>query len=309
MLSPITDKVECKRSFAALKSYLIDGAAKFRRVIGWPSGHDEFTVYWHQKAEFWVAFGVGELSRYWCAYGTTDPTDTHRSLEITCEINPPRSGVDRRCGGVFLADAGGNVYLGHSGKIGGGRKGIGKSAFLDSYGGRPQPVEWPDGASAEVIVFGRIGKPAFLENIGAYLRAVRDFKADTTKPTQARIVKKNPDLLFTPEFSGTRKKYTVTDAIESECDHGRVVNALHAELTAMGIESYTTRKIDLFIVDEKETITHLIEVKTAQNTTSLYQAAGQVMLHGALEKSQPRRIVVLPANPLKIRSLGCGGSE
>ena len=36
------------------------------------------------------------------------------------------------------------------------------------------------------------------------------------------------------------------------------------------------------------------EVKTDQNTTSLYQAVGQVMLHAALRYGAPHRILVLP---------------
>jgi hypothetical protein len=72
------------------------------------------------------------------------------------------------------------------------------------------------------------------------------------------------------------------------------VNTLHTELKALGLDAYKTFKIDLFLADPKGRITHLIEVKTDQATTSLYQAVGQVMLHGALEKSNPRCILVLP---------------
>jgi hypothetical protein len=83
-------------------------------------------------------------------------------------------------------------------------------------------------------------------------------------------------------------------AIEGHCDHGTVVNTLHAKLKDLGLDAYRTSKIDLFLADEKANITHLVEVKTDQATTSLYQAVGQVMLHGALEKSDPQRIIVVP---------------
>ena len=120
------------------------------------------------------------------------------------------------------------------------------------------------------------------------------FKANATGQTPAPITEKNPDLAFTPEFEGPKKKYKLTSAIESQCDHGTVVNTLHAELEALGLDAYKTSKIDLFLADDQANITHLIEVKTDQATTSLYQAVGQVMLHGALEKSDPQRILVLP---------------
>ena len=80
----------------------------------------------------------------------------------------------------------------------------------------------------------------------------------------------------------------------TECDHGTVVNTLHDELEAMGREAYSTRKIDLFLADRDANITHVLEIKTDQCTSSIYQAVGQVMLHGVLEKSDPHRILVLP---------------
>jgi len=39
----------------------------------------------------------------------------------------------------------------------------------------------------------------------------------------------------------------------------------------------------------------LFEIKTDQNTTTLYQAVGQAMLHGALRRSDPKRILVPPS--------------
>jgi hypothetical protein len=292
-LSPITSRKEGKVAFDALRSCLITGSKNFKRNVGWPGDHGEFTLYWHEKAGFWVVFGEEEQSRYWCAYGTMDP-NTHSSVNITCEINPPIEGIDRRCAGIFLKDSGTGLYLGHSGKVGGGRKGIGKTNFLEQYSGTREEVEWPDGVTAEVVLLGKIGGRSFINNLAAYLRAVEAFKSDTTGQTPAAVAERNPDLSFTPEFEGPKKKYRLTAAIESQCDHGTVVNTLHAELKAFGLHAYKTFKIDLLLADPKGTITHLIEVKTDQTTTSLYQAVGQVMLHGTLEKSDPRRIVVLP---------------
>ena len=120
-------------------------------------------------------------------------------------------------------------------------------------------------------------------------------KANATGQIPAQIAEKNPDLSFTPEFQGPKKGYTLTAAIESQCDHGRVVNTLHTELKVLGFDAYRTARIDLFLADGENNITHLIEVKTDQTTTNLYEAVGQVMMHGALEKScWPQRILVLP---------------
>jgi len=292
-LSPITTRRESRIAFHKLRSCLIAASRRFHRKVGWPGEHGEFTLYWHHDAGFWVVFGLEELSRYWCAYGTMDP-NSHASVDITCEINPPTEGIDRRCGGVFLRDSGSGLYLAHSGKVGGGRKGIGKTSFLEQYSGSLEEIEWPDGVTAEVVLLGKIGGKSFVKNLANYIRAVEAFKTNATGQTPAPITEKNPDLAFTPEFAGPKKKYKLTSAIESQCDHGTVVNTLHAELKALGLDAYKTSKIDLFLADSKANITHLIEVKTDQATTSLYQAVGQVMLHGALENSDPRRILVLP---------------
>ena len=292
-LTPITTRKESRAAFGKLTACLKTGAARFQRNIGWPGAHGEFTLQWHKSAGFWVVFGTQEHNRYWCAYGTMDP-DSHSSVDITCEINPPTEGIDRRCGGIFLKDSGSGLYLAHSGKVGGGRKGIGKTAFLETYGGETEEIEWPDGVTGEVVILGKIGGKAFLSNLASYIQAVEDFKADATGRAPKEVTQKNPDLGFKPEFEGPRKKYKLTDAIESKCYHGIVVNTLQRELASMGLAAGSNRNIDLYVEDGKSNITHVFEVKTDQCTTSIYQAVGQVMLHSALVKKAPHRILVLP---------------
>ena len=291
-LTPITTRKESKVAYDKLRACLKAGAVRFQRSVGWPGAHGEFTLYWHEKERFWVLFNPDE--RYWSAYyGAMNPNE-HRSLEITCEINPPTEGIDRRYGGIFLKDSGSRLYLAHSGKVAGGRKGIGKTAFLETYGGETEEIEWPDGVTGEVVILGKIGGKAFLSNLASYIKAVEDFKADATGRAPKEVTQKNPDLGFKPEFEGPRKKYKLTDAIESKCYHGIVVNTLQRELASMGLAAGSNRNIDLYVEDGKSNITHVFEVKTDQCTTSIYQAVGQVMLHSALVKKAPHRILVLP---------------
>jgi hypothetical protein len=220
-LSPITTRKESKIAFDALRSCLIAGSKEIRHKVGWPGGHGEFNLHWHEDARFWVVFGVEERSRYWCAYGRMDPK-LHSSVDITCEINPPTKGTDRRCGGVLLKDSGSGLYLAHSGKVGGGRKGVGKTNFLKGYsethpvvalGARPsvEQIDWPNGGTREVVLLGKIGDRSFVNNLADYIRAVGEFKANATGQTPAAISEKNPDLTFVPEFEGPRKKYKLTN--------------------------------------------------------------------------------------------------
>lgn len=203
-------------------------------------------------------------------------------------------GIDRRCAGSFLKDSRSGFYLAHSGKVGGGRKGIGKTNFLDTYSGSLQEIEWPDGITQEVVLIGKIGGKSFIADLSSFIRSVEAFKASPMGQLSPSLAEQNPDLMFSPEFEGRRTKYTLTGAFESECRHGTIVNALQVELEALGFKAYNTRNIDLMLADDMNTLTHLFEVKTDQTTTSLYQAVGQVLLNGALRNSDPQRIVVLP---------------
>jgi|ERR1700680_4289938 len=254
-LTPLTKKSEIRKAYGALVTSLKSGAVKRRNVVGWKGGNDVFTLYWHPDEQFWVVFSVGDFGGFWCPYGTADPT-RRKTVGITCEINPPEEGVNRRKGGVFLRDSANNFFLGHTGKVAGGRNGIGKSAFLDNYSGALQEIEWPDGVTSEVVVIGRIGGRSFPRSVGNYLHAVEEFKVTVTTPTPESISSKNPDLSFRPEFEGPRKLYVLTEAIESQCDHGTVVNALHAELIALGFDAYSTSKIDLYLANSNAAITH-----------------------------------------------------
>ena len=166
-------------AFYALRSCLTGGSEKFNRRLVWPGDHGEFTLYWQEYAGFWVVFGQEGHSRYWCAYGTMDPK-SNSSLKIGCEINPPTGEINRHSGGIFLKDSDSRLYLSHFGEFGGGRKGIGKTPFLDIYEGKTEEIEWPDGVTLKVVVIGKIGDESFLGNLASYIMAVEDFKTGET---------------------------------------------------------------------------------------------------------------------------------
>ena len=56
-------------------------------------------------------------------------------------------------------------------------------------------------------------------------------------------------------------------------------------------------------------MTHLFEVKTNFGRSGIYESIGQLMLHGALERNSPRRVLVPPGRPsgdteVRLRRLG-----
>jgi hypothetical protein len=198
---------------------------------------------------------------------------------------------------MFVRDDQGLVYLTHSGKVGGGRKGIGKAAFLEAYRGENiTSIKLPDGEAVDAIIVGRVDGGHLPAHIAHFVREVERFKRKrigTEPPTPTSP----PSTIFSPEFSGARKSYEIVGKIESRCDHGPVISALEETLTARGFTPGNDRHRDLFLSRTDGTMAYLFEAKTDLSTTSLYTGVGQLMLHGAIQQPEPKRILVLPDKP------------
>lgn len=133
-----TDLGESLRAFDAFKTAFAIGAHPFpNHYVGWQGGSVTVDVYWHMSIGIWGVFerrppdeGKG-AARFWNCFGIADP-GKDSMLSITVEINPPHQGEDRRTAGVFLRGEEGRFHVGHSGKVGGGRPGIGQRRFETS---------------------------------------------------------------------------------------------------------------------------------------------------------------------------------
>ena len=122
-----------------------------------------------QEFDLWYAWHEHD-SRYWNAFGTGNPFGSS-SPPIVVEINPPRSGVDSRMGGLFLADEQDQVYLAHRGRINGGT-----ALFLSSY--KEQGKVIPIDGSREALVIGSLDSPHFLSDLERFVKDVERFKRD-----------------------------------------------------------------------------------------------------------------------------------
>lgn len=263
------------------------------RVLGWQGGNEVGTVYWHSRDRVWSAFKPVD-NRYWCSFGTSDPTSA-TMLAITCEINPPYEGINRQCAGAFARDESGQIYLTHSGKIGGGRQGIGKSTFLAAYrGDNRETLIWPDGMETTSIVIGRVDSARLLRQVAHFVHEVERFKGSVSRGEKQPLA---AAVNFVLEFSGQRRSYRVHNLVESRSDHGLVVQELFDQLTERGHRVGNDQARDLFVASPSGSVKILFEVKTDLATSSVYQAVGQLMLHGAAEPTEPRRVLVLPGKP------------
>jgi hypothetical protein len=309
-LTPVTDPDEISAAYKQLSANLKRDAKSFHKQdVGWPGGSGRYTVYWRPKERFWSMLESSTKEQwYWCSFGTEKPPQA-RSISIVCEINPPFRSYDRMLGGAFLRDNTGNVYLAHSGKIGGGKQGIGKSAFLQYWRGESkETVSWPDRLTTEMIVLGGVKSPSLSANILQFVREVEEFKSAVVSgvwnQASARLKQ-----TFTPEFMGARKSYTITGVIQARSDHGRIIKALAALLKKHKLKFANDKNRDMYVLAKNNKVQYLFEAKTDATTTSIYQGIGQALYHTALYKPRPQPVLVMPGRPKKqsakvLRALG-----
>jgi hypothetical protein len=291
-LIPLTTAREVEHAFRIFAERMKRGQP-LPRTVGWQGGNQTLTVCWHIREKIWTSLELGG-NRHWCGFGTTDPNAAD-NLVITVEFNPPYEGVNRRCAGVFARDDAGNIYATHSGKVGGGRSGVGRLTFLPFYRGDNRDILlWPDGQETDVIVIGRIDGKNLVAQFAHFAREVERFKASAVKGARSAIAA--PKKRFTPEFVGQRKSYRYSGKVESQCNHGLVVSALADSLEKRGLEYANDQVRDLFVVGP-DGISVLFEIKTEVSTSSVYQAVGQLMLNGAAEAKAPKLVLVLPEKP------------
>jgi len=184
--SLITDQDESLSAFEAFRTAFAADAQFFpMHSLGWQGGSVSADVHWHRSLRIWGVFERSPLDehinapRFWICFGVADPND-ESMLKITVEMNPPHQGENRRIGGVFLRDEESRIYVGHSGKVGGGRPGIGQRAFKSFS----QQLDWreietPKGLR-EVVVFGPLQAGRLSNALAPFIHTVADFKESVT---------------------------------------------------------------------------------------------------------------------------------
>ena len=120
--------------------------------------------------------------RNWNIFGAGQPV-LDRSNSIAVEVN---IALQRRLAGIFALDEKtGNTILLHSGRIGGGKKGIGRKAFMKWCPGKMKmkfvdPSR--DNKEREAIFVADLGSSDFICDIEFFVNAVHRFKASLDDP-------------------------------------------------------------------------------------------------------------------------------
>jgi len=286
MLKIIDDKNSIKKAYKEfVKKFKPFIDEKIRVKVGHLGASYFLDVFWISKFNIWVYFKKGRRG-YWIPFGIGKPKEGS-NVSIICEINFPLKGIDRKRGGVFVEDiSSGDIFLAHRGKIGGGRKGIGKSLFENHYRGEWVSVN-DGGIENKVALIGAINSMNFVKQVSEFVFEVKRIK-DLVSSHDFKPLPKD----FRKEFFGEKEYKIEKNNIHAKCDHGLIVNELADSLKKQSFNVGNDRYRDLYIIRDKRVVA-VFEIKTDTSPTSIYCAVGQLLLHN-FTSPRPMLILVVP---------------
>ncbi|MCE5210609.1 MAG: hypothetical protein LLG40_03535 [Deltaproteobacteria bacterium] len=251
-------------------------------------------IFWSKKLGIWKFSQTVKEVRYWNAFGIGKP-GTSCVLSIASEINFPWAQIDRKTGGAFAEDHWGNVFVIHRGKIGGGKKGVGKSLFEQNYRGVWSLME--DGNSiSEVAVIGNLKSGRFAPQAAQFVKKIEMMKLSAAESAQTEM--DFAEISFREDLIGSEMPLP-EDEIVSACDHDLVVNELAAALKRQKIKIGNDMESELFVVDTSENrISHIFEVVTEAKEKNIMAATGKLLLQTSTAAVNPLAVLVLPADKM-----------
>jgi hypothetical protein len=219
-------------------------------------------------------------------------------LQISVEINTPYEGRNDQIAGSFARDSDtGAIYLLHSGRVGGAKKGVGKSTFLAWSNAHLTEVgDSSGGIRGGILVMPIEGKAAtrsairYIDTVARFKQAVRAGETNTPEFQQKEKLYRD----FYSEPRGRRKGKRSSE-IDYVSRHGDVLDALEAWRSSLPLEKGARQVknvlFDLGVAMGQELV-EVYEIKTSTARAHVYTAIGQLMVHGTAQKC--RRVTVLP---------------
>jgi hypothetical protein len=251
-------------------------------------------VSWSESLGIWKFSRAVKEVRYWNAFGIGKP-GTSSVLSIASEINFPWTQIDRKTGGAFAEDHWGNVFVIHRGKIGGGRKGVGKSLFEHNYRGVWSFMEDGDSIS-QVAVIGDLQSERFALQAAQFVKKIEILKSSAAASTQTEI--NFSEITFREDLIGSSTPSS-EDEIVSACDRELVISRLAAILQKQKIKIGNDTESELFAVDASENrISHIFEILTDTKENSLFAAAGKLLLQTSDAAIRPQPVLVMPEDKI-----------
>lgn len=272
---------------------------RIKKQIGYPGGGvGEVEI--STNDDFWYWPSIDERSdkspRFLNWFGMVND---QKSLNITVELNIPIAGINNRVASFFAMDPVSQTsYLIHTGKVGGGKEGVGKYAFLSYLNAKLVKVIDSKGNTKQGMILMAIHEEASIAVLLKYIRSVVKFKEAVRQdefetPQAIQLIEQYKD--YYSEYSGDKKGVRSQD-LEYRSYHGLIVDALQNWRSKKNISSSRIVKntfIDLG-VEEDGYLKELYEVKTDSSRTNIYTAIGQLMVHSHEQDCQ--KYLVIPAS-------------
>ncbi len=291
MLKVIDDEYairKYRRQFVKSFKPFID--EKIPVTLGHPGGTVKGKISWSESLGIWMFHEKISESRFWHAFGIGRPSGAS-PIPITCEINFPIRGIDRRIGGALAADRDGRVFVIHRGILGGGKKGVGKSLFADHYRG-----VWAmmgDGLlETPVALIGVLNSPLFVRQVTQFIHKI-DVIKNSFSSRSSQLEMTFEELSFREDQIG---KSHIRPIINPgfACDHGLIIKDLHDILILRGFKAANDPERDLFIANKKGEITTVFQVLPDASENSIQQGMAHLLLANADLPEWPRLILIVP---------------
>ncbi|HOM07497.1 MAG TPA: hypothetical protein PK836_04130 [Syntrophales bacterium] len=295
MLKIITDR----RLVARCRGRFLAGLRPFwdRRVpvcIGHPGGRFPARVHWSERLGLWMCHRRTEEGQIWTLLGTERPEEG-AVVSITCELNVPAEGRDRRVGAAFGRDARGRVFLVHRGRLGGGQRGMGKKIFLERFRGVWTDLDEGDGV-AEVAVVCCLGSRSLADQVSLFVHKVAAVKAEVRD-------ERSPQLAIPLEAGGFQIRRIGGSGAEEgfdlagRCDHGPLVLALAGALRGRGYRPANDDGGDLYLSSAGGDKGAVFRVVTGGGGDTVRREAALLLWEGAGRTDHPLLVLVLPRSP------------
>jgi hypothetical protein len=302
MFSVTSRPQDTARAYKLLRTGLSQGSKEERRTLAWPGpgkNIDNARLWRQPDNRLWTYLSHDTIEkRYHCWFGQSVSTTTIQTPTI--EINFDERQVQRYLTGRLVIDESHNLYLAHKGELKGGRRSVVTADRFENAikGFSKHEVTWPDGRIERLFVIGAIEKPSFVKRLTRFVSEAHRLKKAAIEGNLPDAEQKHPG--YKPGSSGKSKGKRSSD-FEIDRWHHVVVNCLHDALKVAGIETFSSKHNemapDLYSKTKSKHLRHLFEIKTGQDTSSLYTAIGQLIVYGADQPSPPQRILVVE-NPI-----------
>lgn len=287
MLREVASFRDRRQAWAELQRQFAKGATRERRTLGSQGDSSTALIYLREDLGVWMA-PLSQIRGYlWCPFGTL-PLRPSGNLSMVVQINPIVSEPINDTGGMLAEDVAGDRWFCHTGRVGGGHSGVGKSAFLAWTEREPVPATKSSGSATEVLPIARVGDRRMLQDIADFVREVEAFKSGQKSTALPRG--KGPFGGADEEPQGSTT-VAARAGYRMERKHGLIRNKLADALRDAGFKPYRDSQRDIYIGDRERPDVEF-EIKPSADSQSVYTAVGQLLMHSEVNPAKVKVLLI-----------------